>query len=224
VKFAPPLESFSATSVDPPVHGFLARPQVSNRHGMVLAHGAGSSCHAPLLVRLAALLCSTGFTVLGCDLPFRQLRPVGPPPAGFGAQDRKGLKNAVQVLRGLVSERVFLGGHSYGGRQASQLSAEEQGLADGLFLLSYPLHPPRNPDQLRTGHFPDLRVPALFVHGTRDPFGSIADMGRALALIPGRTLLRQVAGAGHELGFRKGTGPENEVGAWVGTLQEFFAV
>ena len=82
------------------------------------------------------------------------------------------------------------------------LCADEAGLADGLVLLSYPLHPPRKPDQLRTQHFSRLQTPAIFVHGTRDPFGTIAEMEAALKLIPGKTLLLPVEGAGHDLGFK----------------------
>ncbi len=50
------------------------------------------------------------------------------------------------------------------------LEAEDPELAQRLLLLSYPLHPPRKPEQLRTAHFPNLRTPALFVHGDADPF------------------------------------------------------
>jgi len=92
-----------------------------------------------------------------------------------------------------------MGGHSYGGRQASMLAASEPGLVDGLLLLSYPLHPPKRPSDLRTSHFPDLRTSALFVHGTRDGFGSIDEMASALKLIPARVELLQVRGVGHEL-------------------------
>jgi predicted alpha/beta-hydrolase family hydrolase len=98
---------------------------------------------------------------------------------------------------------VFLGGHSYGGRQATMLCAEEPALADGLLLLSYPLHPPRKPEQKRTQHLPKLATDALFVHGTRDPFGSIAEMEEALRLIPARTQLVAMDGAGHELTGKK---------------------
>jgi predicted alpha/beta-hydrolase family hydrolase len=79
------------------------------------------------------------------------------------------------------------------------LAAEEPGLVDRLLLLSYPLHPPQRPNELRTGHFPHLQVPALLIHGTRDGFGSIDEMGVALKLIQARTELLAVAGAGHEL-------------------------
>jgi len=110
----------------------------------------------------------------------------------------------------LMKERnpgsVFLGGHSYGGRQSSILVSEDPGLVDGLLLLSYPLHPPRRPAQLRTAHLPNLRKPAFFVHGTRDPFGTIPEMKSALKLIPAAHALFDVDGAGHDLLAKKALG------------------
>jgi predicted alpha/beta-hydrolase family hydrolase len=91
---------------------------------------------------------------------------------------------------------VLLGGHSYGGRQASMLAAEDPTVADALLLLSYPLHPPHKSAQLRTAHFTALRLPALFVHGTRDPFGSIEEVRAA---VPSQAELLIVQGAGHDL-------------------------
>ena len=79
------------------------------------------------------------------------------------------------------------------------LAANEPRLVERLLLLSYPLHPPKRPAELRTKHFPDLQTPALFVHGTRDGFGSIAEMEAALKLIPARTELLLIPDAGHEL-------------------------
>jgi uncharacterized protein len=79
------------------------------------------------------------------------------------------------------------------------LAAEESGLVDCLLLLSYPLHPPQRPADLRTAHFPHLKVPALFVHGVHDGFGSIDELSAALQLIPAQTELLPVTGAGHEL-------------------------
>jgi len=79
------------------------------------------------------------------------------------------------------------------------LAAAEPGLADALLLLSYPLHPPKRPEELRTGHFPNLRTPALFVSGTRDGFGTIEELRAAIGVIPARTELLPVEGAGHEL-------------------------
>ena len=66
-------------------------------------------------------------------------------------------------------------------------------------LLSYPLHPPGRPQQLRTAHLPELRKPTLFVSGTRDAFGSIDELLAAIKLIPAPTRLLPIEGAGHGL-------------------------
>jgi predicted alpha/beta-hydrolase family hydrolase len=197
-----PIREFSDNAVDPKVRGFLHLPDPPNDDGLVLSHGAGSNASAPLLVALADTFSANGFTVLRCDLPYRQSRSFGPPGPGDAARDRAGLENALAALGKMISGRLFLGGHSYGGRQSSMLCAEEPDLVTALLLFSYPLHPPRKPEQQRIQHLPDLRTPTLFVQGTRDPFGSIPEMERALKMIPAKTKLLAVEGAGHDLGFK----------------------
>jgi uncharacterized protein len=125
-------------------------------------------------------------------------------------------------MKKIECERIFLGGHSYGGRQASMLCAGEPDLAAGMLLLSYPLHPPRKPEQLRIQHLPQLRVPALFVHGTRDPFGSIEEMETAVKLIPAKTEFVTIQGAGHDLGFKGKASAEDLPGGVVRAFQNFF--
>jgi uncharacterized protein len=198
----PNYEAFSDTSVDPQVRGFLHRPDSSPKNAVILTHGAGGNCRGGLLTALAEAFATLGITVLRYDMPFRQARPFGPPRPGDAARDRLGLKNAVGAMRNIAAGRIFLGGQSYGGRQATMLCAEEDKLVNGMLLLSYPLHAPGKPDQLRTQHLPNLKIPALFVHGTRDPFGSIEEMRSALKLIPAPTSLIPVEGEGHDLGFK----------------------
>jgi hypothetical protein len=180
--------------------GFLHTPDAPTGPGLVLTHGAGSNAGAPLLVAVADAFCAAGLAVLRCNLAFRQARPHGPPFPAMAAQDRAGLARAVRAMREQVPGKVFLGGHSYGGRQSTMLAAEEPDLAAGLLLLSYPLHPPRRPADLRTAHFPKLSTPALFVHGTRDPFGSIEEMRAAIASIAGPHDIVAIERAGHDLG------------------------
>jgi hypothetical protein len=165
----------------------------------VLTHGEGGNCNAPLLIAVAGAFEAAGWWVLRCDLPFRQRRRAGPPSPATAAQDREGLRDAVTSMRRLTSGRVVLGGHSYGGRQGTMLAAEAPDVADALLLFSYPLHPPGKPAQLRTGHFPAVRTPALFVHGTKDPFGSLEEMREALRSIPARHEISAIEGAGHDL-------------------------
>ncbi|HLY18439.1 MAG TPA: alpha/beta family hydrolase [Bryobacteraceae bacterium] len=207
----PSVTPFEDSRDTPAVRGFLHTPAAPSGDGLVLTHGAGSNAGAPLLVAVADALAASGITVLRCDLPFRQARPHGPPFPAMAPQDRAGLARAVLLLRSRVSARVFLGGHSYGGRQASMLAAEQPERAAGLLLLSYPLHPPRRPADLRTAHFPQLATPALFVHGTRDPFGSIEEMRAALELIRAPHELAAIDGAGHDLGGKRSGAPVAEI-------------
>jgi uncharacterized protein len=212
---------FSDLAAEPAVRGFVHEPPQPNGAGLVLTHGAGANCQSKLLVALAGAFADAGFLVLRCDLPFRQSRPHGPPFPAMAARDREGLRRAVDVLRSKTHGHIFLGGHSYGGRQSSMLAAEQPQLAAGLLLLSYPLHPPRKPAELRTAHFPQLKTPSLFVHGGRDPFGSHDEMRAALTLSPAKTLLMEVEGAGHELLGKKAE--ENLPSRIVQAFQEFFA-
>ena len=192
-------EFLDTSTSEVPVRGFLHRPADSAADCLILTHGAGSNCQSPLLRVVAEAFCAEGLMVLRCDLPFRQSRPHGPPPRGSAARDQEGLRAAVASMQRHTASKIFLGGHSYGGRQASMLTADNPGLVERLLLLSYPLHPPKVPSELRSKHFPNLQTPALFVHGTQDGFGSIEEMETALRLIPARTELLPVSGAGHEL-------------------------
>lgn len=196
----PHTERFHDSARSPAVSGFLTRPEQPNGCGLVLTHGAGANCDSLLLRAGADAFALIGYTVLRCDLPFRQKHRFGP-PRGNGADDREGLRNAVLAMREMVSGAVFLGGHSYGGRQASMLAAGDPTICAGLLLLSYPLHPPEKPQQLRTAHFGSLRTPVFFVQGVRDPFASRDELASALKLIPVRTQVFNIENAGHDLGF-----------------------
>jgi len=216
-------DSFSETSIDPPVKGFLDQPASPSANGLVLTHGAGGNAQMVLLVALGEVFAGAGFTVLRADLPFRQKRRFGAPGRSDAVRDRAGLKNAVAAMRKMVSGKVFLGGQSYGGRQASMLLADEP-VADGLLLLSYPLHPPGKPDQLRTEHLPQLQVPTLFVEGTRDPFASIEEISAARKLIAAKTDLLIVEGAGHDLGFHAKARREELPAKVLARFREFFRI
>jgi len=204
------------------IRGFLHRAPAPASAGLVLTHGAGANARSPLLISVATTFAGAGFNVLRCDLPFRQTRPFGPPGPGDAARDRQGLKEAAGALRKILPGKLYLAGHSYGGRQATMLCAEEPGIADGLLLLSYPLHPPRKPEQLRTQHFPGLHTPALFVEGTRDPFGSVDEMDAALKLIPAKTELLKIDGKGHDLGFTGKSGNQMLAQLVLQAFETFF--
>jgi hypothetical protein len=178
---------------------FSHQPKNPNGMGVVLTHGAGGNSASPLLVAVADALSEAGALVIRYDLPFRQKRPSGPPSPATGAADRAGIREMALRMRSLVTGPVVMAGQSYGGRQSSMVAAEEPELAAGLLLLSYPLHAPGKPGQMRTAHFPSLRARSLFVSGDKDAFGTVDEMKAALAPIPAEARLITVRGAGHDL-------------------------
>jgi predicted alpha/beta-hydrolase family hydrolase len=114
---------------------------------------------------------------------------------------------------GVAPDRLVLGGRSYGGRMCSMAVAE--GLpAAGLVLLSYPLHPPGKPDNLRVEHFGALDLPVLFVSGTKDPFGSVDELDDHVRAIPGPVTQVWLPG-GHD--------PRNQDGVIAETVADWIA-
>ena len=97
---------------------------------------------------------------------------------------------------GVDTSELIIGGRSFGGRMCSMLAAAGEPMA-ALVLLSYPLHPPGKPDQLRVDHFADIDVPVLFVSGTRDPFASPEELEAHAEVIPGPVELRWLEGEPH---------------------------
>lgn len=177
----------------------LSRPAGDPRGVVVLAHGAGGNRHAVILRAIAAELCDRGLVVARMDLPYRQRRPKGPPSPSTAAADRDGIVAACAAFRGESSGPLIVGGHSYGGRQASMAVAADTDLADGLLLTSYPLHPPGKPERLRTEHLSSITTPTVVVHGSTDPFGTTAEMADAVALIAGPTRVVEIEKVGHDL-------------------------
>ena len=197
------VESFEERDGDAAVRGILHQPSAPTGDGVVLAHGAGANRESPVLRAVAGAFAAQGIAALRIDLPFRQARPKGPPSPAWAERDREGLRRALAALARRCPGRLVLGGHSYGGRQASMLLADAPALAHGLLLLAYPLHPPGRPERRRTEHLITLRTPTVFVHGTRDPFGFIDELDEARGMMPGPTRLLAVRDAGHDLGARR---------------------
>lgn len=198
---------------------FLHEPSKFDGSGVILTHGAGGNCQSPLLVAVADALAAAGSLVIRYDLPFREKGGGGAFTPARAAADRAGIREKVNQIRTRAEGPVIVAGHSYGGRQGSMLLAEDPELADGLLLLSYPLHPPGKPEQLRTEHFPQMRKSALFVSGARDPFGTPEELSEALKSIPAATRLITIPKAGHDLARGK-----FDVASMVRSLRNLVAV
>lgn len=167
--------------------------------GVLLTPGAGASRDHRSLVAVEEALASLPepVPVRRVDFPYRlagRRMPDRPPVAV--AHVREQAEDLAAEL-GTTTDRLVLGGRSYGGRMCSMAVAE--GLpAAGLVLISYPLHPPGKPDRLRVEHLPDVRVPTLVVQGRTDPFAAPAELTEHLAALPGPVTRVELPGA-HDL-------------------------
>ena len=179
----------------------LAHEPDGTPHGVVvLTHGAGGSRESPLLIAICDEWARRGWLAIRYNLPFRRRRPTGP-PSGSSATDQAGIADAVGLASTMAGGPLIAGGHSYGGRLTSMAVADGLPL-EVLTLFSYPLHPPGKPERLRTEHFGSITVPTVFTHGTSDPFGSIAELRSAAALLSGPAEIVEVSGARHDLGSK----------------------
>lgn len=157
---------------------------------LVLAHGAGAGSSHPWMKKVAAGLEARGIQVVLFDFPYIR--------AGKSIPDRAPVLEAAwrDVWHGVMERAtgpVFAGGKSMGGRMASMVAAHAgaDGFTSppsGLVFFGYPLHPPAKPQQRRDAHLPHIRVPMLFLHGTRDGFGTPDEMESLVASLPNATL------------------------------------
>ncbi|WP_208026909.1 alpha/beta hydrolase family protein [Rhabdothermincola sediminis] len=170
------------------------RPRSSAPGALLLTPGAGADRDHHTLVAVADAVAP--LPVARIDFPYRREGRRAPDRAPKAIACIREEAAALVSEAGIAPDRLVLGGRSYGGRMCSLAVAE--GLpAAGLVLLSYPLHPPGKPDQLRTEHFGSLELPCLFVSGDRDPFGSPEEFADAIAEIPGPVTQVWVSG-GHD--------------------------
>jgi predicted alpha/beta-hydrolase family hydrolase len=170
---------------------------------LVLAPGAGAGHESPFMVRFADGLAARGVDVLTFNFLYaEQHRRIPDRTEKLELCYRAALAAARIRLRG--GGAVFIGGKSMGGRIATHLAAaarDDAAIAgiSGLVLLGYPLHPPGKPDQLRAAHLANIRVPTLIIQGSRDPFGTPAELQRVLDRVRADVSLHVVADGDHSL-------------------------
>jgi predicted alpha/beta-hydrolase family hydrolase len=158
---------------------------------LLLTPGASATRDSPALVAIDRALAAEGVAVDRIDLPSSRPGPKVQQTIIDGAA-------ALAARAGVDGNRVALGGRSFGGRMCSVAVAG--GLpALGLVLVSYPLHPPGRPENLRTEHLPQLHLPCLFVSGTRDSFATPAELEAAASAIPGPVTHVWIEGGDHGL-------------------------
>lgn len=161
---------------------------------LILAHGAGAGQKSPFMVEFARGMAARGVTTATFDFPYMAARRKIPDRAPV-LEDawRHAIDEARPALHGLP---LFIGGKSMGGRIASHIGAQGYPGVAGLIFLGYPLHPPGKPEQRRDAHLPSVAAPMLFVQGSRDPFGTSAEIAAIVPSLPHATL-QEVPGGDH---------------------------
>lgn len=177
------------------VSGLLQVPPQA-RACTVLAHGAGAGMTHPFMAAVAAELSDRGIATLRCQFPYMEQGGKRPdPPKLAHATVRAAVAAAARLAPKLP---LFAGGKSFGGRMTSQAQA----LAPlpgvhGLVFLGFPLHPAGKPSRKRGQHLSDVRIPMLFLQGTRDQLAMLDQLEPVCAALGKRATLRLLADADH---------------------------
>jgi predicted alpha/beta-hydrolase family hydrolase len=187
-------------SVSASVHG-------AGETAIVLGHGAGGNRHSPQLWRVAEALARAGRRAVLYNFRYSEQGRKAPDRTEILERTTRAVGEHVSGLSGV--ERVVHGGRSMGGRIASQVVASGAPAA-GLLLLAYPLHPPGRPERLRDTHLSEIRVPMLFVQGTRDAFARPDLLEATLKRLGRRATLESLAEADHSFKVPKRTGSSPE--------------
>ena len=152
---------------------------------LVLAHGAGAGMRHASMEAIAAAFGQHGIATLRFDFPFMAAgRPRVDPPAVATAAIAAAFRAAAER----TALPIWLGGHSFGGRMASHAVLDENVPAKGLVFCSFPLHMPRKPDTKRAQHLAAIRLPMLFLSGTRDELAERALLEPLVAALPSAKL------------------------------------
>jgi predicted alpha/beta-hydrolase family hydrolase len=193
---------------------------------LILGHGAGTGHDSDFMVSFAAALAGRGIETVTFNFPYTEQKRKVPDRAEV--VEACWLSVAAAVRTSIDDRPLFAGGKSMGGRIASQVAARAEAGAlglRGLVFLGYPLHPPGRLDQLRVAHWPTVRLPALFVQGERDAFGTPDELREHLPSYGGRADLLVVEGGDHSLKPRRdrtrGTAEtyawiQDEIVSWIG--------
>lgn len=182
--------------------------------GLFLTPGASADRNQPSLVALEEALAP--LPVERWDFPYTRAGKRAPDrPLVLLASVVEGVTGFAERL-GVPTSALAIGGRSMGGRMCSMAAADGLPVA-ALVLISYPLHPPGKPDRLRVEHFGALTMPCLFVSGTRDTFGTPAELEAATKAIPGPVTHVWVDGGDHGL-RRKDAAVASAVHDWLPAL------
>lgn len=170
--------------------------------GLLLAHGAGAGQHSRFMVEAAQALAARGITTATFDFPYIAAGRKVPDKAPVLEAAWRAAIDAARAHAAFRGLPLFIGGKSMGGRIASHVAAQGVDGIAGLVYFGYPLHPPGRHDQRRDKHLPSIAQPMLFVQGTRDLFGTAAEIRELVPALNAATSLFEVADGDHSFKVR----------------------
>jgi predicted alpha/beta-hydrolase family hydrolase len=207
------------------VSALLLRPD-NARACFVFAHGAGAGMAQPFMETVAIGLCDRGIATLRYQFPYMEKASKRPDaPAVAHAAVRAAVKEAARSCPGMP---LIAGGKSFGGRMTSQAQAIAPlpGVR-GLAFLGFPLHPPGKPSTTRAEHLSDVKIPMLFLQGTRDDFAEMTLLEPVVKGLGGLASLHVVQEGDHSLHVLARSGRNDRevmndvldaLSAWIGGL------
>lgn len=188
-------------------------PPGAPRWRLILAHGAGAGMDSGFLNDIAGLLADRGIAVTRFEFPYMMARRQDGkrrPPDRMPVLLHCWRTVIADVAQAHPGDRLAIGGKSMGGRAATLLAAEPDcpKEAAAVVTLGYPFHPPGKPEKLRVDHFPAIDVPVLMLQGTRDSFGTHAEVEQYR--LPDRATLHWIDDGDHDLKPRKKSGHSHD--------------
>jgi len=193
---------------------YAAPASASTSLRIVLAHGAGAGQRHPFIAGIARRLAEAGIDVWTFNFLYMEQKRRAPDTAASLERCLRRVIECAQESAGTPGA-LFVGGKSMGGRIATHLAAQGDGVS-GVFALGYPLHPPGKPEQLRSAHLAAITVPVLIIQGERDAFGTPSELAPVIAAMKAPVTLEIVPGGDHSLGTRGR--PVDELYDWLSAL------
>lgn len=186
----------------------------SAEHLAVLAHGAGAGMNSDFMVAAARGLAAQGLLVCRFNFPYAEQGRKSPDRAPVLEATFRSVVEHMEAYRPTI---VVLGGKSMGGRIASQIVSDGVA-ADGLVFFGYPLHPPGRPERMRDEHLRSVKVPMLFIEGTRDPFCPLDTLDKVRGKLPATTEVAVIEDGDHSYRVRKSSGRSTDA-AWAEVIE-----
>lgn len=190
---------------------YPAKPKGRAGVTLVLGHGAGAGQTHNFMVSFATELAARGIDAVTFNFLYTEHGRHVPDHKDKLEACYRAVIDTVRNHKKLARNKLAIGGKSMGGRIASQVAASGVDDLAGLVFLGYPLHPPGNPEKLRSAHLPDIKAPMLFVQGSRDSFGTPEELKQIIKKLKVPAELYVVESGDHSFKVPKSAGPQEKV-------------